>query len=336
MSKKSLLFAATLAIAIGTAGGAQAAEKISIMVGGIEKIIYLPARLAQQLGYFKDAGLDVELLSEPAGVNAEDEMLAGAVQGVVGFYDHTIDLQAKGKLTESVVQFSHAPGEVELVSAKMADQIKSPADFKGKNLGVTGLGSSTNFLTQFLAVKNGVKLGEFTSVPVGAGNTFIAAMQHGQIDAGMTTEPTISRLLKTGEASILVDMRSVDTTRAALGGVYPAACLYMQTDWVEQHPDEVQKLANVFVKTLRYIATHSAEEIAAQMPKDYYTGDKALYVNALATGKQMFTADGVMPSDGPPTVLQVLSTFDKTVKGKTIDLSKTFTTSFVKAVPSTN
>jgi len=336
MSKKSLFFAAALAIALATASGAQAAEKISIMVGGIEKIIYLPARLAEQLGYFKEEGLDVELLSEPAGVNAEDEMLAGAVQGVVGFYDHTIDLQAKGKYAESVVQFSHAPGEVELVSAKMADQIKSPADFKGKNLGVTGLGSSTNFLTQFLAVKNGVKLGEFTSVPVGAGNTFIAAMQHGQIDAGMTTEPTISRLLKTGEAKILVDMRSVDTTRAALGGVYPAACLYMQTDWVEKHPVEVQKLANVFVKTLRYIATHSADEIAAQMPKDYYTGDKAMYVNALATGKQMFTADGVMPSDGPPTVLQVLSTFDKTVKGKTIDLSKTYTTSFVKAVPATN
>ncbi|HXU58527.1 MAG TPA: ABC transporter substrate-binding protein [Verrucomicrobiae bacterium] len=336
MSKKSLFFAAALAIALATASGAQAAEKISIMVGGIEKIIYLPARLAEQLGYFKEEGLDVELLSEPAGVNAEDEMLAGAVQGVVGFYDHTIDLQAKGKYAESVVQFSHAPGEVELVSARMADQIKSPADFKGKSLGVTGLGSSTNFLTQFLAVKNGVKLGEFTSVPVGAGNTFIAAMQHGQIDAGMTTEPTISRLLKTGEAKILVDMRSVDTTRAALGGVYPAACLYMQTDWVEKHPVEVQKLANVFVKTLRYIATHSADEIAAQMPKDYYTGDKAMYVNALATGKQMFTADGVMPSDGPPTVLQVLSTFDKTVKGKTIDLSKTYTTSFVKAVPATN
>jgi NitT/TauT family transport system substrate-binding protein len=336
MPKKTLLYAAALALVLGTAGGAQAADKISIMVGGIEKIIYLPAKLAEQLGYFKEQGLDVELLSEPAGVSAEDEMLAGAVQGVVGFYDHSIDLQAKGKFVESVVQLSQAPGEVELVSAKMADQIKSPADFKGKNLGVTGLGSSTNFLTQYLAVKNGVPLGQFTSIPVGAGNTFIAAMQQGKIDAGMTTEPTISRLLKTGEAKVLVDLRSVDTTRAALGGVYPAACLYMQADWVEQHHDEVQKLANALVKTLHYIATHSAEEIAAQMPRDYYAGDKDLYVHALATGKQMFTNDGVMPSDGPPTVLQVLGTFDKTVKGKSIDLTKTYTSSFVNAVPATN
>jgi NitT/TauT family transport system substrate-binding protein len=332
MSRRNLLYATTLAILLGSSGSAMAAEKISLMVGGLEKIIYLPAKLAEQLGYFKEQGLDIELLSEPAGVDAENELLAGAVQGVVGFYDHSIDLQAKGKFVESVVQFSQAPGEVELVSSKMADQIKSAADFKGKNLGVTGLGSSTNFLTQYLAVKNGVALGQFTSVPVGAGNTFIAAMQQGKIDAGMTTEPTISRLLKTGEAKILIDMRSPDTTRVALGGVYPAACLYMQTQWVEQHKEETQKLANAFVKTLRYIATHNAEEIAAQMPKDYYAGDKDLYVNALATGKQMFTADGVMPADGPPTVLTVLSTFDRAIKGKTIDLSKTFTTSFVNAV----
>ena len=127
---------------------------------------------------------------------------------MVGFYDHCIDLQAKGKFVQSVVQFSQAPGEVELVSTKHPE-IKSPADFKGMSLGVTGLGSSTNFLTEYLAVKNGVKLGDFTSVPVGAGDTFIAAMQQDKIQAGMTTEPTISRLLKTGEANILVDMRTM-------------------------------------------------------------------------------------------------------------------------------
>ena len=55
------------------------------------------AKLTEQLGYFKDEGLDVEILSQPAGVDAENELLAGAVQGVVGFYDHTIDLQSKGK-----------------------------------------------------------------------------------------------------------------------------------------------------------------------------------------------------------------------------------------------
>jgi len=333
---RNLLKSAALISLVATSAtlgsfAARADEKVSIIVGGYEKQIYLPAKLAEALGYFKEEGLDVELLNEAAGVDAENEMLAGNVQGVVGFYDHCIDLQAKGKFVESVVQFSQAPGEVELVSTKHPE-IKSPADFKGKNLGVTGLGSSTNFLTQFLAVKNGVKLGEFTSVPVGAGGTFIAAMQHDKIQAGMTTEPTISRLLKTGEAAVLVDMRTIENTKAALGGTYPAASLYMQTAWVESHKDTVQKLANAFVKTLKFINTHSAEEIAEKMPKDYYAGDKESYVKALAAGKAMFTADGVMPEGGPETVLSVLSSFKKELQGKQIDLSKTFTTEFVKSV----
>jgi len=269
------------------------------------------------------------LLNEASGVDAENEMLAGAVQGVVGFYDHCVDLQTKGKYVQSVVQFSQAPGEVELVSSKHPD-IKSMADLRGKSLGVTGLGSSTNFLSQYLMVKGGVPLGEFSTIPVGAGTTFIAAMQQDKIQAGMTTEPTISRMLKTGEARILVDMRTVEKTKAALGGTYPAASLYMSTDWVEKNKPTVQKLANAFVKTLKFINTHSAAEIADKMPKDFYAGDKDGYIKALADGKAMFTPDGVMPAGGPETVLAVLSAFSKNVKGKTVDLSKTYSTEFVK------
>ncbi len=324
-----LFKALTLAAVVLACSAAMAADKVTIMVGGYEKHIYLPAKLAESLGYFKAEGLDVELLNEGAGVDAENEMLAGAVQGVVGFYDHCVDLQTKGKYVESVVQLSQAPGEVELVSSKHPE-VKTMADLRGKSLGVTGLGSSTNFLTQYLMVKAGVPLGEFTSLPVGAGTTFIAAMQQDKIQAGMTTEPTISRLLKTGEARILVDMRSIEKTKQALGGTYPAASLYMPTDWVEKNKPTVQKLANAFVKTLKFISTHSAAEIAEKMPKDFYVGDKEAYIKALADGKSMFTSDGVMPAGGPETVLAVLSGFSKNVKGKTVDLSKTYTTEFVK------
>jgi NitT/TauT family transport system substrate-binding protein len=329
--KRTLLLSLTLSACLVAAGSALAADKITIVVAGVEKQIYLPAKLADQLGYFKDEGLDVEVLSDTAGVDAETEMLAGAVQGVVGFYDHCVDLQSKGKFVESVVQFSQAPGEVELVSTKHPE-IKSAADFKGRELGVTGLGSSTNFLTSYLAVKNGVKVGEFTPVPVGAGTTFIAAMQQDKIQAGMTTEPTISQMLADGQARILVDMRTLEGTKAALGGTYPAASLYMPTAWVDKHKDETQKLANALVKTLRYIAGHSAEEIADKMPKDYYAGSKDMYVKALADGKAMFTTDGRMPEDGPQTVLAVLSGFSKGMQGKTIDLAKTYTSEFVDNV----
>ena len=306
-----------------------AGEPIVLLVGGIEKQIYLPVRLADQLGYFREQGLEVELQSEPSGVNAEDQLLTGAVQGVVGFYDHTIDLQAKGKAVESVVQLAHTPGEALLVSSRLAGQIRSPADLKGRTLGVAGLGSSTEFLTFYLAAASGVKTTEIVAVPVGAGATFIAALKQGRIDGGMTTDPTISRLLKNGDARMIVDLRSPEETQKALGGLYPAACLYMQSAWVESHHDQVQRLVNAFLKTLTYIQTHSAEEIAARMPADYFAGDRELYVRALARNKAIFTPDGRMPASGPATVLKVLSSVDRAVRGKPIDLSRTYTTEFV-------
>ena len=265
----------------GTALAADGGNKLTIMVGGATKIIYLPAKLTEQLGYFKDEGLDVEIQSQPAGVDAENELLAGAVQGVVGFYDHTIDLQSKGKEVEAVVVFGQVPGEAEMVATRAASQIRSMADIKGKTLGVTGLGSSTNFLTQYLAFRAGVTSSQFTVLPVGADATFIAAIRQGRIDAGMTTEPTISQLQKTGEAQVLVDMRTVEGTTQALGGLYPASSLYMQRAWVDTHKDQVQKLARAFVKTLHFMKTHTSDEIAQRMPKDYYGNNRELYVLSL-------------------------------------------------------
>ncbi|MFF3114467.1 ABC transporter substrate-binding protein [Kitasatospora sp. NPDC057904] len=305
--------------------------KVKIMVGGLDKVIYLPAMLTQRLGYFADAGVNVELLTEPAGVNATTALLAGDVQGAVGFYDHTIDLQAKGKNVESVVQFAQAPGEVELVSAKQADAIKSGADFKGKKLGVTSIGSSTDFLTKYLAVKNGASVSEFSPIAVGAGQTFVAALQQGSIDAGMTTDPTVANVLDKGLGKILYDMRTPEGSRQALGGLYPSSSLYMATDWVEKNKDTTQKLTNAFVKTLRWMSTHTPEEIAAQMPADYAQGGAEQYAAAIKSTLPMFTTDGVMPADGPKTVLAVLAAFHPDVKGKegSIDLSRTYTTEFV-------
>ncbi|MFL6677160.1 MAG: ABC transporter substrate-binding protein [Burkholderiaceae bacterium] len=307
------------------------AAPIVLMVGGIEKQIYLPLALADRLGYFRDEGLDVQVLSDTSGGHAEDGLLTGAVQGVVGFYDHTIDLQAKGKFVQSVVQFSRAPGEAVVVDVRKADAIRSPEDFRGRRLGVTGLGSSTHLLVQYLAAVHRVRGGEVTFLGAGSGDAFVSALRSGKIEAGMTTEPTLSRLLKSGEARLLVDLRTPERASADLGGSYPGACLYMSLPWIRTHRDEVQRLANALVKSLRYIDSHGADEIAARLPAAYMAGDRALYVGTLQRSKSMFTADGVMPADGPANVLRVMRIAERAVAGKPIDLAQTYTTDFARA-----
>ncbi|WP_031090213.1 ABC transporter substrate-binding protein [Streptomyces sp. NRRL WC-3549] len=319
---------------LSACGGDSSAGKnggqVKIMVGGLDKVIYLPAMLTQKLGYFEAEGLDVQLLTEPAGVQATTSLISGDVQGVVGFYDHTLDLQVKGKEVESVVQLSHTSGEVEVVSNAAADEIRSPKDFAGKKLGVTGLGSSTDFLTKYLAVKNGVQTDRITPVAVGAGQTFISALQQNSIQAGMTTDPTVTQILDKKVGRILVDMRTPEGSQEALGGPYPSSSLYMNTSWVNDNKETVQKLANAFVKTLSWMDSHSPEEIAAKMPADYAQGGKELYAQAIESTLPMFTTDGVMPKDGPETVERVLKAFNPNLKGAKVDLGRTYTTEFVE------
>ena len=305
---------------------------VTIMVGGLNKQIYLPFMLAQRLGYYQQNGLNVSLQDEGAGIDATTQMLAGKVNGVGGFYDHTIDLQGLGQSAESVVSMLLTPGEVELCRNDLKSQIRSPADWRGRTLGVTDIGSSTDYLTQFLAQRNGVDPTSIHRLGVQAGATLIGAMTHQNVDCAMTTEPTVSQLLANNQAYILLDMRTAEGAAGALGGQYPATSLYMSTAYVQQNPTIVQKLVNAYVKTLTWIQGHSAAEITDQMPADYYSGvGKDAYVQALTNEKGIYNPTGLMPPDGPATDLKVLSSFNPDVKGKTIDLGKTYTDTFVRA-----
>ena len=85
---------------------------------------------------------------------------------------------------------------------------------------------------------------KFTSYQKGLAIIFIVTLQQGKIDAGMTTEPTISRILSTGVGKVLVDLRTPESTQTALGGAYPFICLFMNNSYVNSHKAVVQKLVN--------------------------------------------------------------------------------------------
>ena len=84
--------------AAGSGGSGGNTPTVSLMVGGIDKQIYLPYELAQQLGYYQKYGVNVQLSTEvDGGVGAETAMASGQVDMAGAWYNHTIDFQVKGK-----------------------------------------------------------------------------------------------------------------------------------------------------------------------------------------------------------------------------------------------
>ncbi len=338
---RTIAIASAFAVALTMTGSyvARAADLpiVRIEVGGLSKQIYIHAKLSETLGNYKKYGVNVQLTDEAAGASAEDDMLAGSVDLVLGFYDHNIDLQTKGKSTMEVAQLLQSPGEVELCRIDLKDKIKSPADWKGgASLGVTGLGSSTNFLTLSLGKKAGVPAQDMHSYVAGAGNTFIAAMKNKAIDCGMTTEPTVSTVLSQGLGYVLVDMRYGNLTKVALGGPYPATCVYGRTDWINAHKALVQKVVDAMMDTSYFIDTHTAAQITEKIPADYYAGPgKDLYIKALNDEKVMYNVNGRMLIGGPASVLKI-DGYGKLATGgwtkaqvAAVNLSATYTNDFV-------
>ncbi|MEI6649796.1 MAG: ABC transporter substrate-binding protein [Actinomycetes bacterium] len=337
----ALVSAIAISLTMLVAAPAKAAlPTVRIEVGGLSKQIYIHAMLTQQLGYYKKYGINVVLTDEAAGASAEDDMLTGSVDFVLGFYDHNIDLRIKGKNTVNVATLLQSPGEVELCRSDLKGTINSPADWAkqkgGVSLGVTGLGSSTNFLTLSLGAKAGVPQSAMHSFVAGAGTTFIAAMKNKAIDCGMTTEPTISQVLDSGLGYVLVDMRYGSLTKAALGGPYPATCVYGREDWIAAHSDLTQRVVDAMMDTTKFIESHTADQIAAQVPADYYAGTGlASYVKALNNELVMYNPTGKMPSLGPRSVLTIdgrgklASGAWTAAQMKAVDLHATYTDQYV-------
>ena len=325
--------ATTAAGGTATAAAATPAPaKVSIMVGGLNKQIYLPNKLTEALGYFADQNLQVDLIDEPSGKDTTVEVVAGNVDFGSGSYDHTIDIAAAGKSITMVALLLQEPGEFVMVSAQKAATIKSPKDLKGANAGVTSIGSGTHTLMRVIATKAGLKIEDLNYIAAGAGDTFIAAMKQGKIDVGVTTQPTVLRMQKTGDGQLFIDLSKPDTTRAALGGDYPFISIFARADYIAAHKDITQRVVNAYVKTLKWIQTHTPLEIAEKLPADYYGGDKDGYVQALKDSMGMFSPAGKMTAGAPEFELSLLKQFnDNVIKNPNLDLSKTYTDEFVNA-----
>jgi NitT/TauT family transport system substrate-binding protein len=207
---------------------------------------------------------------------------------------------------------------------------KSIADLRGKKIGVSSPGSFSEWSGHVLARKKGWGENGVTTIAIGAGAGAIAALQSGQIAALANLDPVITKLERSGEIRVVSDTRTLADTRSVFGGDMPAGCLYASQSFITKNPNTTQALTNAMVRALKWLQTASGKELIATVPEGYLLGDRALYLDSWQHVKEAMSPDGLMPEDGPATSLKTLQAFDETVKGKPIDVSKTWTNDFVK------
>jgi NitT/TauT family transport system substrate-binding protein len=238
---------------------------------------------------------------------------------------------------QAFVVYDRYPGFALVVSPKAAGTINSVKDLAGKKIGVSAPGSSTHFFLNYILRKDGVDTNSIGVIGVGLEATAIAAMEQGSVDAAVMLDPALTLLQgKFKDLKILRDTRTQKDTIDVFGGEYPGGALYTRADWIAKNEKTAQALTNAIVNTLKWIKTHSPEEIMAKMPDELIGPDKNLYLAALKNTLPMYSETGRMDPKGAQAVLSVFSQSVPEIAKANIDLSKTYTNKFVEQANTTS
>jgi NitT/TauT family transport system substrate-binding protein len=318
-----------VALLLGAAPGARAAEKVTVGIGGVALMVYLPSALAKAKGYFAEEGLDVEILDiKGGGSQAASALIGGSVDFSANAIDHAIKAKTQGKDLIAVHSHVRLPVMGLVVANKYKGVIKSIADLKGRPLGVTSPGSQTHMILGYLLVKSGVKPEDVKIVGAG-GSTMPLAIEKDSVHAGMMLDPFFTVFLKQGKGYALVDMFTAKGTIEGMGGEVQGTVLLTRPDVIEKRPATVQKMVNALVKANKFIVHSSGEEVAKVLPKEI-SGDPKLYAESFEHAREAFPADSLVTKEGVARVIETMRTFGAVPAEMKIAPESVYDNSFVQ------
>ena len=187
---------------------AHAEEPIKATIGVLRLSSSAPVFIAEDKGYFRDAGLDIELKFFDAAQPIAVAVTAGDIDfGVTAFTAGLYNLAGKGTL-KVIGGMSREKAGYPLIgyfaSPKAYDAgLKSPKDLAGKRVAVTQVGSSFHYSLGLLADKYGFKLSDVGIVPLQSLSNAAAALKGETVEAALLPVSTARKLMDDGSAKLL-------------------------------------------------------------------------------------------------------------------------------------
>ncbi len=272
-------------------------ERATVTIGGRFSTVYLHFDLAKALGYYDDENLELDLQYLAGGTQAATALLAGQSQFSGNSMDHIVKAKNEGKDMVLISSMTTAPGLTLVVNKKYENEIKTPADLKGRRVGVSALGAGTHVVLLNVLAKVGLSPNDVQVVPVGS-DTMPAALEADQVQAAMGTDPFVSILKQADRAYFLADFTTREDTARYLGGEFQFTGLLTTADTIRSRPELVQRMVNAITRACHFIATNSAAEVAARLPREVTGENVETYVLGLEHAYPALSKDCLASSSG--------------------------------------
>ena len=309
-------------------------RKVVLALGGKTALYYLPVTLADQLGFFRDEGLDVELRDHAGGSLARQSMVDGQADVVAGAYENTIFLRQTGPSATAFVFFSRAPQMVFGVSNRTLHDFRSPTQLRGRRIGITARDSSSHWFTSLVLARARLTSADVNLVGIGNTVAAVTALREGQVDAIANIDPVISLLEYRQDIRVLWDTRSLRGTKDFYGGLTPGGCLYARQDFLLRSREVVQGLTNAMLRALKWLQTAGPGDLVKAVPEAYMYGDRAVYLAAFDKSREALSPDGMVSEESIATAHRVLAGQEfMRQPARPISPGATYTYDFVRRAP---
>jgi ABC-type nitrate/sulfonate/bicarbonate transport system substrate-binding protein len=256
------LWLAVVAIA-GVVREADAATTVNVGNSSATAFNFMPLALGIQRGYFAANGLDVQVVDLGGASKIYQAMIAGSIDMSLAA-GTDVPFILKGVPETGVGAIAITPALLGII-VPWNSPIHSLADLKGKKVGVSTVGSLTEWVAFAAAHKAGLTQDDITIVTDGSTTPpQIAALETGQVDAQVSAVALGWNLEQQKKGRLLA-------SASEFVGPFLLNAIYARNDFIKEHPDAVRGFLKGWYETVNFMATHRAETVQFESSVDHFS-----------------------------------------------------------------
>ena len=254
---------------------------------------YLPLRVAEAEGYFAREGLAITLKTtraEPGAAEAltqgQADLAATSLEAILRFGPRVASQSPR-----LVLGLTAAPPVVLVVAEAHRTIVRSIDDLPGTRVGVSTPGAPEQAWFAWLLARAGLSIAQMWMVSRGERGV-VHAVETGDVHAALVHEPAASRLIAARQARALVDLRSPEAVRQAIGAPTVNAAVFMRNDRRPRDRD-LTAFARAVLAAQRRMADGDGSGLASKLPRAVTAGPDT-FAARLAACRELYLKDGLV------------------------------------------
>jgi NitT/TauT family transport system substrate-binding protein len=304
--------------------------RLTLVLDDRTSLSHLPLLLAEQLGFFKAEGLEIEWVDQASQTAAMAALTQATADVMCASYDTALLLKQKGFDAVCIAQIARTPQWALGVSSKNVPNFKAMTDLGGKRIGLTDAEGSAQRCLSFSMLRSGLQPNDIQWVYLNSSLHAMVAARSGAVDALFACDPVMTALEKKDDLTVVSNLRTLKQTQQVFGGLLPGNCLLVSQALVQQHPKACQALVSAVVRCLKWLKTAGPSDLLRYMVDNPVVPDRLVYLNAIDNLRESFSLDGLLMPDAQQVSLRMLRLLDPKLLSSTLAWQGTVNNDFVR------